>query len=203
MSQRTPEPDATESYRLDDFFALALGRLAAERLTPENLARFREELVATCKQRGNGNELRAWNSILARGERAIREAFTESTESGRLLRAAVSFDAFINQDEQNVVRKKVELVVDGIRIDRLAMGSVNAWTKNAVSADEIATWIRDEFVGEARARVALMTFFLEVPLGIQVAFLGHHRINEAKALAFAQSIEPLGRTLPLQSRGQW
>jgi hypothetical protein len=92
---------------------------------------------------------------------------------------------------------------DGARVDRLVLGTVNASTHDVVSAAEIACWIREERTTEARARVALSTFFLEVPLGTQVAFLAHHRIDETKALELAERLEPLGRTLPLQLRRRW
>lgn len=91
-------------------------------------------------------------------------------------------------------------MADSIRTDHLVTGTVNASTRESVTADEIATWIRGEDASLPRARVALATFFLEVPLATQIAFLEHHGIDEAKALAFAERNEPLDRPLPLQSR---
>ncbi len=89
------------------------------------------------------------------------------------------------------------------RTDRLVTGTVNASTTGTVTAAELARWIQDEAVGEVRARVALTTFFLEVPLGTQVAFLQQHGIEEIKALALAERLEPLGRPIPLASRIRW
>lgn len=89
------------------------------------------------------------------------------------------------------------------RTDRLVTGTVNASTTDAVTAADLARWIRDEAIGQPRARVALSTFFLEVPLGTQVAFLAHHGVDERKALALAKCLEPLGRTIPLASRERW
>jgi hypothetical protein len=92
---------------------------------------------------------------------------------------------------------------DRRRTDRLVTGTVNASTADVVTAAELARWIRTEALAEPRARVALSTFFLEVPLGTQVAFLAQHGVDEPKALALAKRLEPLGRRLPLASRERW
>lgn len=100
-------------------------------------------------------------------------------------------------------RDSAGAAADRDRTDRLVTGTVNAWTIGAVSAAELADWIGSESADEPRVRVALSTFFLEVPLATQVAFLQHHGIDEAKALALAQRLEPLGRTIPLAIRQHW
>ncbi len=92
---------------------------------------------------------------------------------------------------------------DRRRTDRLVTGTVNASTTDIVTAAELVRWIRTEALGEPRARVALSTFFLEVPLGTQVAFLAQHGVDEPHALTLAKRLEPLGRPLPLASRERW
>lgn len=87
--------------------------------------------------------------------------------------------------------------------DRLVTGTVNASTSDAVTAAELADWIRNEALDDVRARVALSTFFLEVPLATQVAFLQNHGADESKALALAERLEPQGQRIPLAIRTRW
>jgi hypothetical protein len=89
------------------------------------------------------------------------------------------------------------------RVDRLVLGTVNASTAGEVTAAEIADWIRSEAADEPKQYVALSTFFIEVPLATQVEFLVEHDLDEEKALAFAQQLEPLGRAIPLERRTSW
>jgi len=89
------------------------------------------------------------------------------------------------------------------KIDDLVTGTVNASAIASVTADQIARWIRDETADDALARNALSTFFLEVPLGTQVAFLEQHELDEEKALRLALEIEVLGRPIPLERRSGW
>ena len=93
--------------------------------------------------------------------------------------------------------------LDFRQTDDLVTGTVNASTTTAVTGDQIAAWIRDENSTDPLARNALSTFFLEVPLGTQVAFLAQHGLDEERALRFATSIEVLGRSIPLQQRSRW
>ncbi len=68
------------------------------------------------------------------------------------------------------------------RAARLVTGTVNSWTRGEVAASEIAEWIRAEDDSAARQRVALSSFFLEVPVEVQIAFLLEHELDEDKAL---------------------
>ncbi len=88
-------------------------------------------------------------------------------------------------------------------VDELVTGTVNASTTTPVTADQIASWIRNETTSDVLARSALSTFFLEVPLGTQVAFLEQHDLTEDHALRLATEIEMLGRTIPLERRSRW
>ena len=48
MSEEKSETEATKNYQTNDFIALALGRLAAQRVTPETIHEFRKFI--TCGQ---------------------------------------------------------------------------------------------------------------------------------------------------------
>jgi hypothetical protein len=89
------------------------------------------------------------------------------------------------------------------RNDDLVTGTVNASNRVPVTADDIATWIREETSDAQLAQHALTTFFFEVPLNTQVAFLHHHGIDEEQALRFARSIDTSRAGVPLERRARW
>jgi len=81
--------------------------------------------------------------------------------------------------------------------------TVNTAVKVAVSASELADWIRLRKTADPRKRTALSIFFLEVPLELQIEFLAANSLNEREALELAEALEALGRPIPLRRRSVW
>jgi hypothetical protein len=80
---------------------------------------------------------------------------------------------------------------------------VNAALISAVAATELAGWLCDGTSGiDGRAMLAVETFFLEVPLETQVAFLAGHQISEYQAVSVAQKIG-LREDIPLALKQRW
>ncbi len=44
-----------------------------------------------------------WDAIVDRGPEAIREAFTELSERGQILRSVISFRAFVTKAERDAI----------------------------------------------------------------------------------------------------
>ncbi len=95
--------DATELYQANDFIALAMGRLAAQRLDTERLETFRSIIRRTRERTGDSKYLRMWDEILDRGSAAVAEALTERSERGQVLRSVISFRAFVTKDERDAI----------------------------------------------------------------------------------------------------
>lgn len=103
MGEREQSADATDLYQTSDFIALALGRLAAQRLTPERLAEFRNGLVRDAHRQPNNKYLRFWEGVVEEGPRAVRRALTEPSERGQVLRSVISFRAFVTKNERDAI----------------------------------------------------------------------------------------------------
>jgi hypothetical protein len=95
--------DAINLYQPGDIIALALGRLAAQRITPENVREFRRFISFLRERHGDNNYLRTWDTIIESGPEAIRSIFTESSERGQVLRSVISFRAFITKSERDEI----------------------------------------------------------------------------------------------------
>jgi len=103
MTQRDRPADATRFYQPGDFIALEMGRLAAQRVTPETLEEFRLQLVKTRERNGDSKYLRMWDEIVRRGLTAVRQAFTEPSERGQVLRSTISFSVFVSKAERDAI----------------------------------------------------------------------------------------------------
>jgi hypothetical protein len=95
--------DAIRLYQPGDFIALALGRLAAQRMSPERLHAFRETLEMARRRNGDSKYLRMWDEIVREGADAVVRAFTEPSERGQVLRSVVSFRAFVTKSERDAI----------------------------------------------------------------------------------------------------
>ena len=95
MSEHTSTNEATNLYQPNDFIALALGRLAATRVTPEGTEKLRSFIEFLRRRHGD--------AIVDRGPEAIREAFTELSERGQILRSVISFRAFVTKAERDAI----------------------------------------------------------------------------------------------------
>lgn len=93
--------DAIDLYLPNDFIALAMGRLAAERIGAERLHEFRKSIAGTRERSGDSLYLRMWEEILDKGEDAVAEALTETSQRGQILRSVISFRAFVTKAERD------------------------------------------------------------------------------------------------------
>jgi hypothetical protein len=93
--------DATHLYQTTDHIALALGRLAAKRLSPDRIADFRGFVERERWLHSDNKYLRLWIEIIDNGPDAIRQALTEPSEQGQVLRSVISFRAFVTKDERD------------------------------------------------------------------------------------------------------
>jgi predicted transcriptional regulator of viral defense system len=93
--------DATHLYQTNDHIALALGRLAAQRLSPDGIAAFRRFVQREQRLHHDNKYLRLWIDIINRGADALRQALTESTQRGQVLRSVISFRAFVSKAERD------------------------------------------------------------------------------------------------------
>jgi hypothetical protein len=100
MSQRDSNADATHLYQPGDFIALEMGRLAAQRVNPQTLQEFKRQLE------------KMWFEIVHRGPAAVRQAFTETSERGQVLRSSISFSAFMTKIERDSIFR--ERTKDGV-----------------------------------------------------------------------------------------
>jgi len=103
MNRRAKSADATHPYQKGDFIALEMGRLAAWRVTPESLQDFKKYLEKTHERNGDSKYLRMWFEIVQRGPDAVKEAFTETSERGQVLRSTISFRAFVAKTERDKI----------------------------------------------------------------------------------------------------
>lgn len=101
MTQRDITADATHFYQPGDFIALEMGRLAAQRVTPQTLREFKKHLEKTHERNGDSKYLRMWFEIVRRGPEAVKQAFTETSERGQVLRSSISFSAFVTKAERD------------------------------------------------------------------------------------------------------
>jgi len=86
-----------------NFIALEMGRLAAERVTMQTLHEFKKQLERTFERSGDSKYLRMWFEIVRMGPEAVRQALTETTERGRVLRSSISFRAFVSKAERDAI----------------------------------------------------------------------------------------------------
>jgi hypothetical protein len=174
-------------------------KMVAEKLDAEPsrvLHTLRANAVSARRGTAEEERLKRWHQLLREGPTAILDALkADDTDVGWLI------DADLLKNVLNVA--EIERVIGPSQTDRLVLGTVNASSSKAVTADEIVAWIRSEVADEPKQRVALSTFFLEVPLDTQVAFLVEHDLDEDEVLIFAQRLEYLGRAIPLVRRRRW
>jgi hypothetical protein len=93
--------DASHLYQTNDHIALALGRLASTRLSDDRIAEFRNFIDRERRDHSDNKYLRLWVDIIDSGPAALRDAFTERSERGQVLRSVVSFRAFVTKDERD------------------------------------------------------------------------------------------------------
>jgi len=101
MIQRDGTADATHLYQPGDFMALEMGRLAAQRVTTQTLQEFKKQLEKTNHRNGDSKYLRMWFEIVRSGPASVREALTDTSERGQVLRSSISFSAFITKAERD------------------------------------------------------------------------------------------------------
>jgi hypothetical protein len=98
--------DATHLYQPNDFIALELGQLAAQRVTPQSLEQFRKDLQKMREKSRDSAYFRAWDTIIENGPEAVQRALIEPSERGQVLRSVISFRTFVSRDErEDIVRK--------------------------------------------------------------------------------------------------
>ncbi|MEO7040552.1 MAG: hypothetical protein ABI186_11035 [Candidatus Elarobacter sp.] len=95
--------DATPLYQPNDFIALEMGRVAAQRLTAGTISVFKASIERKRHQVGDGKYYRMWDKIVAGGADAIRQALVEPSERGQVLRSVISFRAFVTQQERDEI----------------------------------------------------------------------------------------------------
>lgn len=88
-------------------------------------------------------------------------------------------------------------------VDELTLGTVNASMRRAVSVEELVAAFSDTCgTRDGRVDLALETFFIEVPLEAQVAFLSRHNIATSHALKLARS-NGIADDIPLARAERW
>lgn len=100
---RFDSTDPTRFYLLNDKIALRMGRLAATRVTSDNLAQFRADIERMRRRNAGNRYFRVWQEAVESGPRAVRELLTEATERGQVLRSLISFRAFLTKDERDAL----------------------------------------------------------------------------------------------------
>jgi hypothetical protein len=103
MSEHGPTIDSTDLYQPNDYIALAMGRLAAPRVTAEGVEEVRKFVEFLRERRGDNAYLRMWDEIVKSGPEAVRQAFTEPSERGQVLRSVISFRAFVSKAERDAI----------------------------------------------------------------------------------------------------
>jgi hypothetical protein len=98
--------DVSHAYLTGHRIALAMGRLAAERLSLERIAEFRRFIERAQERHGESEYLRLWIDIVDRGPEALREVLAEPSERGQVLRSAISFRAFVTKDERDEIVRR-------------------------------------------------------------------------------------------------
>jgi hypothetical protein len=196
-----------ELYLQEEAVRLAFARSASVRLTPGSLGRF---AVLLGRRAETDQDRQIADALNAMPMEQVPAFLTETTPDGKRLREIAPFEVLLTPDEMDMIASGIEDPIIEVaatykrrQIDDLVTGTVNASTTTPVTGEQIAAWIRDENTADKLARNTLATFFLEVPLGTQVAFLAQHGLEEERALRLATDIEVLGRTIPLQQRSRW
>jgi hypothetical protein len=103
MSKRDPGADVTDLYQTNDVIALTMGRLAAQRITPERVREFRRFLDFLRRRHGDNKYLQIWETIVESGTEALSNMFTEPSERGQVLRSVISFRAFVSKSERDEI----------------------------------------------------------------------------------------------------
>lgn len=191
----------------EEAIRLAFARSASVRLTPGSLARFS---VLLGRRAETDRDKQIVDALHAMPMEQVPTFLTEASAEGKRLREIAPFEVLLTPDEMEMIASAVEDPIIEVAaaskrrsIDNLVTGTVNASIRETVTGEQIAAWIREERTDEPLAQHALSTFFIEVPLNTQVAFLESHGLDEDKALRFATSIEMLGRSIPLERRSRW
>jgi hypothetical protein len=100
MSNSTDERDATATYQLNDFIALEMARLAAERLDEIRISRFAQD-IEKLRSRSDNRYLQAWETAIKAGPEALRRVMLETTDRGQVMRSAAMFRAFVSPQERS------------------------------------------------------------------------------------------------------
>ena len=95
--------DATDLYLPNDFIALAMGELAAQRLDQDRLELFRRDLDRLRSRSDDNAYFRAWDQIIAAGQDAVRRALTETSQRGQVLRSVIAFRVFVSKVERDEI----------------------------------------------------------------------------------------------------
>jgi hypothetical protein len=80
-----------------------MGRLAAKRVSPKTLEEFKLQLAKTRERNGDSKYLRMWDDIVRLDPGAVRQAFTEPSERGQVLRSTISISAFVTKAEHDAI----------------------------------------------------------------------------------------------------
>lgn len=99
-------------YQGTDRVALELGRRAADRLTPENIAAFRT-FVERVFERGRSPYAAAWLDAIQQGVRPLRELLLDASDRGQVMRSVISFRAFVPKSERDAVLREIFGSIEG------------------------------------------------------------------------------------------
>lgn len=103
MKSRDLSADASHLYQPNDFIALEMAKLAAERLSPLSIETFQRDLHRMHQRSGRNRYVQLWDRVIAAGPDALRQLLVESTEHGQVMRSVVSFRAFVTKEERDEI----------------------------------------------------------------------------------------------------
>jgi hypothetical protein len=103
MKSRDLGADASHLYQPNDFIALEMAKLAAERLSPSCIEAFQRDLHRMHDRSGRNRYVQLWDRVIAAGPDALRQLFVESSEHGQVMRSVVSFRAFVTKEERDQI----------------------------------------------------------------------------------------------------
>lgn len=97
-----PETDGADPYDETADALLAMGRLAADRLSPERIDEFRRLLEAEMRPGRFGDHpvFREWLRRADLGSDALSNALLDRTERGRYMRSMAPLRAFVSREER-------------------------------------------------------------------------------------------------------
>jgi hypothetical protein len=95
--------NAISLYQPNDMIALRMGRLAANRVTPETLRQFGADLNRLHSRTSENVYLRIWRAAIAEGPGAVRNLLIEPSQRGQVLRSMISFRAFVSKPERDAI----------------------------------------------------------------------------------------------------